>query len=1280
MSPELVSAAYYLQWMILLYFLAINTTYTLLILFALDAIVQHAYLSTSRGARRLLLSDSYYKPVSIIVPAYNEAAVISSSVRSLLNLHYPEFEIIVVNDGSSDDTIEVLKKDFKLRAYSKPVRLQIPHEAIRNIYISEDYANLIVVDKENGGKADAINSGINVSSFPLFCSIDADSMLEPDAIVKSSKLFIEDDELIATGGIVRVMNGCTVKDGAVTEIGLPKKTLEAIQVLEYTRAFLSGRTGWNLIKSLLIISGAFGVFRKDMVVAVNGYRKTVGEDMDLVMRLHMHCIDNKIPYKIFFVPDPVCWTQVPFTIEMLRKQRNRWHRGLIDCLLKNKAMILNPKYGAVSMLGVTYFVFVEVLGPVIELLGYISIPILYLAGLLNIKFMLLFITLAILWGISINIATIFLDTFNFRRYKKEKDILRLCWISVVEFLGFRQLTLYERVRACFSFRETSWGTQTRLSHQATGAPVPEIAEKAALLPLSRYFNNPMVYRAGEIAAKFLSQLPAFLLALLFLRAAELISGIESGTALPLIAGAAASALGQDLIGLARYLPALFLCSLPFLLLRSRRAAFWGLGLTWSLMLFIQSSLCQYFLTARVPLGADLLAYTWGDIVTTSRGGLPVNVTVAAGLVAAIACFWAALTLQSRRLRTWVPPQAAAALLAISLVVMVAAPRRTAYAGSGTEYMYDLTLNKTVYFFDDIAAYLALRLKKGPVPDASAVSAQAASGFQYMDPKYPFLHSEQTPDALGPYFQVRPGNPPNLVFIIVEGLGRSFSGPGAVLGSFTPKLDQLAANSLYWDNFLAAQGRTFGVLPTIFGSLPFATNGFADLGERMPAHISLLSVLTRQNYRLKCYVGFEMDFDNDRMFFNRQGAATLVDENNFGPGYKRSNSWGFADKELFSRALEGEARDAKEPFISVVKTTTMHTPYTFLGQEAFYPRFERHLDQLGIPEAQKDSYRAYRQIYTSTLYADEEVSRFLEEMRKHPAYNNTVFIITGDHRLPEIPMANRIDRYHVPLLIFSPLLKAPARIKSISSQFDLAPSLLAFLSHNYGLQTPQAVTWLGSGLDMEPSFRNIHDLPIKQTKTNLVDYVSGTWFLNQDTLYEISDGLSIEPVDNAAALARLRAQFTVFRTANDQFSRSLALIPEGTENRLSPYREEDRRKISGAEPAGTAGLSVREVRVPEEALPGNLTIEAVFANSGQSEADAFVPLVILLTADGRELSESYGPLQRLAAGETASLKLPVNSEKVSPGRYFLTVLPSNPETGRNMGAGRHRIPVLLRERH
>jgi uncharacterized sulfatase len=790
-------------------------------------------------------------------------------------------------------------------------------------------------------------------------------------------------------------------------------------------------------------------------------------------------------------------------------------------------------------------------------------------------------------------------------------------------------------------------------------------------------GGPASLRLQEAASLFFTLLPALLLAAFFLRSAELASGLQAGAPLAEKARIAAAALGLDLLSLARYLPVLFLCSLPFLLIRSGRARFWSLGLAWTLPLLTYASLLQYFLTARVPLGADLFAYTWADILTTAEGGLPLNWTVAAGLALALAALWLTLFFLNRRARPAVSPRAAAAVLAAALVVLAAAPQRPRYSGHGNEYNYELTLNKPAYFLDDSFAYLAPSWPGSSRPAA----AGAGGGFHYLDPKYPFLHSEQTPDALGPYFQVRKGPPPNLVFIIVEGLGRSFSGPGAVLGSFTPQLDKLGARSLYWENFLATQGRTFGVLPSIFASLPFGDNGFAELGERMPPHISLLSALKANAYRLKVYAGFDADFDNDRLFYRLQGADSLVDVNNFGPGYTRSNVWGYADKDLLSRVLKGEAQDARQPFVTAFKTATMHTPYTFLGQPGYTAVFEKRLDELGIAENRKAAYREYRQIYTSILYLDSELGRFFAEAEKNPAYKNTVFIITGDHRLPEIPMASRIDRYHVPLIIFSPLLKGPARIKSVSSHLDLAPSLLAFLSANYGLKTPAAVTWLGSGLDMEPSFRNVHDLPLKQTKTNLVDFVSGTWYTNQGTLYKLSDGMAAEPSGDAAALARVQARFAAYRAANDQFARTLALMPPGAADKLAPYNAADRAAPpapSADETSGPAGLVVREVNAPDEAKPGQLNLEAVFANSGPDATGAFVPLIVLLTADGRELTESYGPPQRLAAGGSVKLKLPVKTAGVAAGRYFLAVIPSDPDTGKSLGTGRYRIPVHLRD--
>jgi cellulose synthase/poly-beta-1,6-N-acetylglucosamine synthase-like glycosyltransferase len=382
-------------------------------------------------------------------------------------LHFPEFEIIVVNDGSTDKTLETLIREFNLVSVPSVIRLVLNHKPIRNLYISLDHPNLTVVDKVNGGKADALNAGINASQYPLFCCIDADSILEPDALLRASRIFLEDKEVIATGGVVLPLNGCKVEGGAISKVETPKKFVELMQAVEYTRGFLAGRTGWSIWKSLLIISGAFGVFRKDMVLAVGGYRNTVGEDMDLVVRLHKYCLENNVRYKILFIPDPVCYTQVPSDLKSLLRQRNRWHRGLIDSLIYSKKMFFNPKYGVVGLLGFPYFVFVEALGPLIEFSGYFGFVLFYFFGLLSKEFAFLFFSLAFIWGMWINVSAVFLDNFVYKRYKSIKDILKLCIGGIIEFFGYRQLIAAERIIATFQFWKKSWGKpkRERLAHE-----------------------------------------------------------------------------------------------------------------------------------------------------------------------------------------------------------------------------------------------------------------------------------------------------------------------------------------------------------------------------------------------------------------------------------------------------------------------------------------------------------------------------------------------------------------------------------------------------------------------------------------------------------------------------------------------------------------------------------------------------------------------------------------------------------------------------------------------
>ena len=470
----LEALAYFLlgfQLLILIYFTAVNGIYTLFILISLYHLYRHIIL-VRREKLELMLSNILYRPISILVPAYNEEETIVPSVRSLLRLHYPEFEIVVISDGSTDGTIEKLREAFRLVRIEKPVRKVLDHRPIRDIYVSLDHPNLIVVDKENGGKADALNCGINVCSYPLFCCIDADSILEEEALLRASRLFVEDRRVIATGGVVRALNGCVVRHGRVVEIRAPKKWVEVFQVIEYVRGFLTGRTAWNIFNSLLIISGAFGIFRKDAAVAVGGYRHTVGEDMDLVVRMHKHFGERKIPYRIVFMPDPICWTQVPSDLKSLLRQRNRWHRGLIDSLLYSKEMFFNPKFGWVGLFGYPYFVFVEALGPFVEFLGYLGVVLFYLFGMLSRDFALLFFLVAFGWGVLISWGSILLDNLLFRRYGSLRDILKLMLFSVFEIFGYRQLIVMERFVATFQFWKRVWGKPKRKKIEETHAQSP----------------------------------------------------------------------------------------------------------------------------------------------------------------------------------------------------------------------------------------------------------------------------------------------------------------------------------------------------------------------------------------------------------------------------------------------------------------------------------------------------------------------------------------------------------------------------------------------------------------------------------------------------------------------------------------------------------------------------------------------------------------------------------------------------------------------------------------
>ncbi|HSO01640.1 MAG TPA: glycosyltransferase family 2 protein, partial [Gaiellaceae bacterium] len=417
-------------------------------------------------------------PISILLPAYNEEAGVVESITSLLNLRYPEFEIIVVNDGSKDGTIGRLREAFDLVPVRKALRQEIATAPVRAAYVSRRQRNLWVVDKENGGKADALNAGVNAARYPYVCAIDADAVLEEEALLRVSTPILDDPDLVvATGGIVRIANGCVVDRGRIVSVGLPRSRLATLQVIEYFRAFLIGRIGWSRLNALLIISGAFGLFRRSLVTEVGGYATdTVGEDVELVVRLHRHLRERGEEYRIEFVPDPVCWTEAPEGFRVLSRQRRRWHRGLGETLWRHRRLTFNPHYGHLGMQAFPYFLVFEFLGPVLELLGPPAIVVWWSFGLLSLPFLLGFLAVAFLLGILLSIAALALEEFSFRRHRRNREVARLLFFSVVENLGYRQLVAFWRFLAFIDLarRRRGWGEMQRKGFRSAPpeAPLP----------------------------------------------------------------------------------------------------------------------------------------------------------------------------------------------------------------------------------------------------------------------------------------------------------------------------------------------------------------------------------------------------------------------------------------------------------------------------------------------------------------------------------------------------------------------------------------------------------------------------------------------------------------------------------------------------------------------------------------------------------------------------------------------------------------------------------------
>jgi cellulose synthase/poly-beta-1,6-N-acetylglucosamine synthase-like glycosyltransferase len=456
---------------ILVYFLLINTFYFLFNILSLSGILRYrrmvAYVRFSEIFRMPIV-----KPISVIVPAFNEGSGIVESVRSLLSLHYPVFEVIVVNDGSTDATLARLVEAFDLRPAKTVFRRTLSTQPIRGIYRSAVQPKLIVVDKVNGKKADAMNAGLNIARYPLFCAVDGDSILEQDALLKVVRPFLEDPErTIGVGGIIRLSNGCAVKDGQVAAVGIPRNWIARFQVLEYLRAFLGGRLGMSMLRSTLIISGAFGIFRKDVAMACGGYRTaSITEDMDLVVRMQKHMHDQKKPYRIQFIPDPICWTEAPEDLRVLARQRSRWHRGLIQTLVRFRRMVFNPRYGVAGMFALPFYALFEMAGPYIECLGYLLFARYVVLGQVNAVFAVTFFFVAVFYGTFVSLLAILLEELSSHRYPRPRDIIILTMAGIAENLFYRQYLSVVRAWSLIDYLKgkNEWGAMDKRGFARAG--------------------------------------------------------------------------------------------------------------------------------------------------------------------------------------------------------------------------------------------------------------------------------------------------------------------------------------------------------------------------------------------------------------------------------------------------------------------------------------------------------------------------------------------------------------------------------------------------------------------------------------------------------------------------------------------------------------------------------------------------------------------------------------------------------------------------------------------
>jgi cellulose synthase/poly-beta-1,6-N-acetylglucosamine synthase-like glycosyltransferase/phosphoglycerol transferase MdoB-like AlkP superfamily enzyme len=1093
---------------------------------------------------RVLAASEHLPGLSIIAPAYNEAANIVENVRSMLSIHYNTLELIIVNDGSKDDSLQKLIEAYDLYKTNIFINEQIPTKKVKGVYKSNIpvFNKLIVVDKENGGKADALNVGINLASYGYFVCVDVDCILEQDALLKMIKPFLEETKVrvIASGGVIRIANDCKIENGRLVEINLPKKFLPRMQTLEYIRSFLLGRMAWSRLNGLLLISGAFGAFDKEIVIKCGGYSvDTVGEDMELIVRMRRYMEENKLPYKITYIPDPLCWTEAPASYKILGRQRNRWTRGTIETLRMHKIMFFNPRYGVLGMVSYPYWFFFEFLAPVIEFVGICVFIVFAFLGLVQWSTFFILLGCILLFGFLYSVFAILMEVLTYNQYKDKKDIFKLIETAFLDPFIFHPFVVLSALKGNIDYlrKNHSWGEMTRQGlnpNQQNGVLQGDILNDTIITK-----KQPRLLQGIREAATYSVIL---LVSMMVIKVYELIRDSQH------------FGVPQDFIDVIKFgiindisfgfniaiIPVVIFLFL--FLLNKRLARFFFITFS-ILLIIIHAALAEYFLETLVPLGADLLGYSLADIKQTV-GAAGVSMTFIFSTIGMLAFVIMLFIIIPKKLKF-------SSLFSLSLLGLFALAALGSIATitnkwkPGPEFSNSIALNKSFYFYSN--CYKALYGNKRQDVLVNMDKAADPNAFHYVDEKhFPFLHTVDSSDVLSPFFN-KQAIKPNFVFLVVEGLGRAFSNKDAYLGSFTPFIDSLSNQSLYWSNFLSEGGRTFAMLPSIFGSLPFGKNGYLELGDQMPARLSLFNILKENGYKCNFFYGGDASFDNMSKFVKMDG-GNVYDEKTFSSNYikmPKSTSgftWGYGDDQVLAKLNEVN-KNLEGPTCNVVMTLSTHSPFLVNEQDYYLNLVEQRMQDLKFTESQKEEHRRYKDQYATILYMDNSIRDFINNYRNHPDFSNTIFIITGDHRMPEIPMSTKIDRYHVPLIIYSPMLNRSQTFKAVSTHFDITPSLLSFLNHQYDFKIPKEATWMGTGLDTAHNFRNTHAYPLMQTKNDIVDFIMDEYMLHNDDLYKISDKMYLDPIDNDKEKSKLKSAFARFKQKNGGVVKGASMLPD-----------------------------------------------------------------------------------------------------------------------------------------